>query len=268
MLFIIGMMAGAVIMFVFFGQWFVQEKAEEYIRKLATGSGKGLSAEIEEDNKKKKKKTVSADEEDEGYKCPVDFEALQEVNPDIVAWAVIPNTTVEYPVLCATEEEGPDYYLRRNYKGDKDDHGSLYIETGESCNFDTRTTIIYGHNMKDGSMLGTLYGIYHIPERYNTSVYIYLPDRMIEGKLVACYETGTELLTEKYHGLQDAQDIFDYVSTFDNTTDLFKLIKSDIINRRFNLITLSTCAENGEKRLLAQYAVPADEIWPEGLEDY
>ncbi|MBR0481082.1 MAG: hypothetical protein IJJ48_01275, partial [Firmicutes bacterium] len=73
MLFIIGMMAGAVIMFVFFGQWFVQEKAEEYIRKLATGSGKGLSAEIEEDNKKKKKKTVSADEEDEGYKCPVDF---------------------------------------------------------------------------------------------------------------------------------------------------------------------------------------------------
>lgn len=92
----------------------------------------------------------------------VDLAALQEKYPDVKGWLTIPDTGIDYPVLQGTQEE-PEYYLRRNYKGEYDINGSLFLQW--NCPVpEGENLIIYGHNMNSGAMFGNL-------ERYAEAEY-------------------------------------------------------------------------------------------------
>lgn len=84
----------------------------------------------------------------------VDLRSLQNQYPNVRGWLTIPDTGIDYPVLQSSRED-PEYYLRRNYRGDYDINGSLFLQAdcilGES-----RNLIIYGHNMNSGAMFGNL----------------------------------------------------------------------------------------------------------------
>lgn len=70
-----------------------------------------------------------------------------------VAWLEIKDTKINYPVM--QKEDSPEYYLRKNYKGEYSYSGTPFLDAdcklGESQNL-----IVYGHNMKDGTMFSTL----------------------------------------------------------------------------------------------------------------
>lgn len=83
----------------------------------------------------------------------LDFAALREKFPDIKAWLTIPGTPVDYPVLQSSTAN-PEYYLRRNFKGEYRMAGSLFFQA--DCLLDSRCLIAYGHNMSDGTMFGCL----------------------------------------------------------------------------------------------------------------
>ncbi len=80
------------------------------------------------------------------------YEALARENPDFAGWLSIPGAPVDYPVMWTPEE--PEYYLRRAFDGSDAVSGSLFI--GSGCTPEGSHVIIYGHNMKDGSMFGSL----------------------------------------------------------------------------------------------------------------
>ncbi len=82
------------------------------------------------------------------------FEALYKKNPDVYGWMRIEGTVVDYPVMYKPEKE--EFYLRKNFFGEKATHGCLYIQ--ESCSVEPRSDnlTVYGHNMRDGSMFGCL----------------------------------------------------------------------------------------------------------------
>ena len=84
----------------------------------------------------------------------VDFDSLLEVNPDIRAWLVCEGTGINYPV---TQAEDNSYYLKRLYDGTRNKAGCLFIDY-ENEPFNDRNTIIYGHNLLDGSMFSKLAG--------------------------------------------------------------------------------------------------------------
>lgn len=91
-----------------------------------------------------------------GAKAPpsaLDFSALQKQYPDVKAWLEIPGTEVDYPVLQGKASD-PEHYLRRNYKDEYRVAGSLFFQA--DCAMDGRSLVIYGHNMDDGTMFGTL----------------------------------------------------------------------------------------------------------------
>ena len=83
----------------------------------------------------------------------LDFAALRSRYPDVKAWLTIPGTPVDYPVLQSSPES-PEYYLRRNYRGEWRMAGSLFFQA--DCRIDGRCQIAYGHNMNDGTMFGCL----------------------------------------------------------------------------------------------------------------
>ena len=84
----------------------------------------------------------------------VDFRSLQSQYPDVRGWLTIPEVGIDYPVMQSSRED-PEYYLRRDYRGNYDINGSLFLQAdcilGESGNL-----TIYGHNMNSGAMFGNL----------------------------------------------------------------------------------------------------------------
>lgn len=83
----------------------------------------------------------------------VDFEALRETGPDIIGWLNLPDTAINYPVTQADDNE---YYLRHLYDGTYNKTGCLFADYENQEDFSDRNTIIYGHNMRDGSMFAAL----------------------------------------------------------------------------------------------------------------
>ena len=81
------------------------------------------------------------------------YNAMKDINSDYVAWIRIPGTNVDYPVVMA-DESNPYWYLKHNFKGKYDVYGTPYVIEPNTVNDDN--VIIYAHNMRDGSMFGSL----------------------------------------------------------------------------------------------------------------
>lgn len=83
----------------------------------------------------------------------VDFDALRKTGADIIGWLTLPDTAINYPVTQADDNE---YYLHHLYDGTYNKVGCLFADHENQEDFSDRNTIIYGHNMRDGSMFATL----------------------------------------------------------------------------------------------------------------
>lgn len=96
---------------------------------------------------------IAASEQGEVSPIQVDFSALQAVNAQIVGWIYCEDTVINYPVLQGTDD---NYYLKHAYDGTQSSNGSIFVEAENSPGFVDVNTIIYGHNMKNRTMFGTL----------------------------------------------------------------------------------------------------------------
>lgn len=84
-----------------------------------------------------------------------EYQALYELNNDLVGWIYVPGTKVDYPVV-QTSTDTRDYYLRRGYDGSYSRWGTVYVR--EECDVfaPSDNVVIYGHHMSDGSMFASL----------------------------------------------------------------------------------------------------------------
>ncbi len=81
------------------------------------------------------------------------YESVMAQNGDFACWLKIPDSVVDYPVMKSSEDD-PEYYLRRGFDKKYSSAGCLFI--GGSCNLDSDSFIIYGHNMDADTMFGEL----------------------------------------------------------------------------------------------------------------
>lgn len=78
--------------------------------------------------------------------------AIYEQNNDFQAWLTVPNTNINYPVMWSSLD--PEYYLHRSFDLEVTVSGTPFI--GEGGSLDSDCFIIYGHNMSNDTMFGTL----------------------------------------------------------------------------------------------------------------
>ena len=83
----------------------------------------------------------------------MDFASLQEENPDVLGWIIIPETEINYPLMQA---EDNDYYLTRLWDGTTNKNGSIFMDYKNDPEMGDYHTLIYGHRMRDGSMFAGL----------------------------------------------------------------------------------------------------------------
>ena len=94
----------------------------------------------------------AADSDDAEEELSLD--QLFELNPDTFGWVSIRNTRLDYPVMHTPDD--PEKYLRKSFYGAYADSGVPILEA--QCSADSANLIIYGHNMKSGSMFHALEG--------------------------------------------------------------------------------------------------------------
>jgi len=83
----------------------------------------------------------------------VDLSHFSELNPDFVGWISIPGTSVDYPVVQGRDNA---FYLETTFMGEWNPAGSIFMDYRARQAFDTPVTVLYGHNMRDGSMFSAL----------------------------------------------------------------------------------------------------------------
>ena len=116
------------------------------------------------------------------YESQYNFDTLREENKDIIAWINIPGTNVDYPVLF----DGTDEYLHKNLGGEDSASGCIYVDATTKNVLDDEINIIYGHNMKNGTMFADV-DQFSEKECWNEhqDVDVYLEDREIRMTVVA-----------------------------------------------------------------------------------
>lgn len=115
-------------------QWSRYRQSEQLYQDLRTESRDTTSA-------------GSGEDTGENRASQKDFSSLQAGSPDTVAWITGEDTPIDYPVMHTDNNE---YYLSHLYSGEENRYGALFA--------DCRNTVIYGHNMKNDAMFGSLMG--------------------------------------------------------------------------------------------------------------
>ena len=185
---------------------------------------------------------VAAPEEEDPHIQPLmelDLEALREVNPDVIGWIRIPDTDVDYPLMQGTDN---DYYLNYTWDGQKSIMGSIFLEYQNSPELTDFNTMVYGHNMENGSMFASLR--YYADENYwKAHPYVYI--RCDEG--VYRYEIFSTYLTEvegNAYGLGFATDRIKQLFLNESCRD--SAVKTEIRPENTDrILTLSTCSGIG-----------------------
>ena len=119
----------------------------------------------------------------------IDFDKLRQVNEDIVGWIWIPDTRINYPLVQGKDNST---YLRTAYNLQPSRYGSAFLDYRNHPDFTDTNTIIYGHNMRNDAMFGTLSNFADLEFAENhTDLYIYTPDATYHYKIFSAYTAKT-----------------------------------------------------------------------------
>ena len=171
---------------------------------------------------------------------PIDFAALQQQNPDVYAWIQVPGTEVDYPILQSSNDN--TYYLNHTIDGEEKKEGAIFTENYNTKTFEDPNTVIYGHDMKNGSMFQSIHK--YMDRSFfdnNRDIVIYMPDQILHYKIFAAY------LTDNKHSLMNynfwSKDEYQqYLNSIFSMRDMNAFIDTSTeVTTEDKIITLSTC---------------------------
>jgi len=174
---------------------------------------------------------------------------LSDKNPDYIGWIWVESTTIDYPIVQTTNNYK---YLDTTFLGEKNRSGAIFMDSRSLDGFDG-FTILYGHNMRDGSMFAGLDRFIGLDLRDNHyEIIIYTPDgvrlvyRIFDAKVTNAYDGVFQLLDlaqetdEEQLSRQIAFD--DYFTGHDIPPDA-------------DILVLSTCTEGNRNNRSVVFAI-------------
>lgn len=186
----------------------------------------------------------------------LDLVALQAQYPDVQAWLSIPGTCVDYPVLQSSAAD-PEYYLRRNFKGEYRTAGSLFLQA--DCSMDGKTLIVYGHDMNDGSMFGCLPR--YLDSGYcsrHSQIQLQTSDGIRQYAVAAALETDISRIPFNRSTFTDDADFLAFAQSL---LDAAAMKTGVPISADSQLLILVTCSYSWPE---ARYVIVAVREWEKG----
>lgn len=182
----------------------------------------------------------------------IDLTSLIEISPEVKGWIYIPDTNIDYPILQHSDN---DYYLKHTWDGAKNHVGSIFFDCQNETDLSDFNTIVYGHNMNNGSMFGNLENFLSdsfIEE--HPSIYIATESGVYKYDIFAAHRTNintiafgmkiyTEPMREEY--ISFALDYSEIETGIEPTTE-------------DSFLTLSTCSYGSQYRIVVQAILDKD----------
>ena len=184
---------------------------------------------------------------------PIDFNTLWETCPEAYAWIRIPNTQIDYPV-CQRVEGDQSFYLNHRADGVAEFAGAIYSENYNKRDFTDPNTVLYGHDMSNGSMFQNLHNYedrLYFDE--NKDIIIYLPDKVLHYRVFAAYNTNDDHLLLNNGNFEDPMVFRNYLQDIIGQRSMSGFVDQNTqldVNSR--ILTLSTCNAYDDQRYLVQ----------------
>ena len=185
------------------------------------------------------------------------YKEASEKYPELYGWLKIPDTQIDFPVMKSKRED--DFYLHHDFKGNESAEGALFVDAKNSIYPQGSNTVVYGHNMKNGHMFGTLQ-MFTDADYFRQHRKIYFDTLYEAGEYETVAVLKTRLLNENEQGFRYYR-FFQY----NNEKEFQKCRKFVEQNRMFetgsvlqygdNILMLSTCEysqENGRLVVVAK----------------
>lgn len=196
---------------------------------------------------------------------PVDFAALQARNDDVYAWIYIPmgpeKPDIDLPVLQPKEGWDENYYLHKDIDRKYLYAGCIYTQQISSMDFSDRVTLVYGHNMLDGTMFSNL-PVFRDSRFFEDHefFYIYTPGHILTYRIAAAIQFDTRHILHNFD-FSDDQVYADWIQNYVlRPKTMVRNVRKDLeLTIDDRLVILSTCLEHGASRYLIEGVLISDE---------
>ena len=182
------------------------------------------------------------------------YSMLEGINEDFVGWIYYPYLGINYPVV---HEKEVDEYLHKTFDGTANNSGCLFTDILSTEDFSGYHDMIFGHNMRNGSMFGQIKKLGQSDEsenvRANPYIYIYTPDYVYQYEIFAYYVTRVG--SESYSDVRSDEEYDAFVSFISNNT-IYEIPSDVDLSSRPSILTLSTCnGQSGSGRRFVIHSV-------------
>lgn len=184
-------------------------------------------------------------ETNEEKKYKINFEELKQKNSDTVAWLKIENTNIEFPIVQANNNS---YYLTHNFDKKYNVAGWIFADYKNKLDGTDRNIVVYGHNMRNNSMFGSLKDVI-TEEWYNNEENKYIT--FVTENDYQTYQVFSvyQIKTEDYY-IQTEFKSNEFTEFIDTITKRSKKYFGINVSKEDTILTLSTCANNNKYRVV------------------
>ena len=189
------------------------------------------------------------------------FIELYAENSDLIGWISIPDTVIDYPVMQCADNE---FYLYHDFYKREDRYGCLYVKDMADVNTPGTNFVIYGHNMKDGTMFGAL-------DKYEDKSFYEKHQRIVFDTLYEerTYEIMSVFLSNangdaetgfKYYQFYQADTEEEFAYFYDNIMSMSLYDTGVTAEFGDTFLTMSTCAYHEEDGRIVVVAKRSDNL--------
>lgn len=186
---------------------------------------------------------------------PVDFEKLEEINPELYAWIRIPGTKIDYPVA---QHEGEDqtYYLKHDLYRTPQFAGCIFSQEPSAKDLSDPVTVLYGHNMRNESMFQNLYHFLKEEEmEEDRYVYVYTKDQTLVYRIYCATYGDNRNITQAYD-FAEPEELENYIEDTKHPRFMeARTSRVDEVSTEDRILTLSTCVYGQPSERLLVHAV-------------
>lgn len=196
-----------------------------------------------------KSEQVIQQEEKELPVNPIDFKSLKEKNDEVYAWIEVPNTKVNYPVVQSKVDD--NYYLNRSIDKKYLFAGMIYSQSCNTLDFYDPVTVLYGHNMNNGSMFASLHKFQDEEFFKNNDIfYVYTENYILTYKIISAFKFDNRHIMNSFD-FNDLNQRREFQSIVKNPDSLVKNVREDVeLNDYSKILVLSTCIGSRRSRYL------------------
>lgn len=191
---------------------------------------------------------------------PIDFDSLKAQNEEIYSWIKVPGTKVDYPICqSATDDE---FYLKHSATDKSWVYaGAIYTESCNSLDYSDRVTVIYGHNMNNGSMFASLHKFekadFFDEHKY---FYIYTPKSKLTYEIVSAFKYDNRHIMNSFdfHNVTVFEEFLQMIQNPESNNKNVRQLDREL-TKDDKVVVLSTCIGQKSSRYLTCGVLVKDE---------